>query len=177
MCGIERRLATGRDADVCSVASVFISRWDKAVMGKVPGELRDKLGIAIAQQTYKAYVELRGSERWQRLVDHGMRPQRLLWASTGTKDPHAPDTLYDALAAPDTINTMPDATLLAFADHGTVGEVMPADGGDAEATLTRFAQAGIDCGQLADDLQREGAESFVKSWNELLVSIGSETRL
>lgn len=178
MRGIERRLATGRDADVCSVASVFISRWDKAVMGKVPSELRDKLGIAIAQRTYKAYLELRNSERWQRLIGFGMRPQRLLWASTGTKDPNAPDTLYvKALAAPFTINTMPDATLLAFADHGTLGELMPADGGDAEATLTRFAQAGIDCGQLADDLQREGAESFVKSWNELLASIGSEVRL
>ncbi len=178
MRGIERRLATGRDADVCSVASVFISRWDKAVMGKVPSELRDKLGIAIAQQTYKTYIELRDSDRWQRLIDRGMRPQRLLWASTGTKDPNAPDTLYvKALAAPFTINTMPDATLLAFADHGTLGEVMTADDGDAEAMLIKFAQAGIDCGQLADDLQREGAESFVKSWNELLASIGSEVRL
>ncbi len=178
MRGIERRIQAGRDPDVCSVASVFISRWDKAVMGKVPGELRDTLGIAIAQQTYRAYLELRDSERWQRLIDRGMRPQRLLWASTGTKDPNAPDTLYvKALVAPFTINTMPGATLLAFADHGTLGEVMPADGGDAEATLTKFTQAGIDCGQLADDLQREGAESFVKSWNELLASISSEVRL
>lgn len=175
MRGIERRLATGRDADVCSVASVFISRWDKAVMGKVPAELRDKLGIAIAQRTYKAYLELRNSERWQRLIGLGMRPQRLLWASTGTKDPNAPDTLYvKALAAPFTINTMPDATLLAFADHGTLGGLMASD---AEATPAKFAQAGIDCDQLADDLQREGAESFVKSWTELLASIGSEVRL
>ncbi|MEO6804465.1 MAG: transaldolase [Granulicella sp.] len=178
MRGIERRLATGRDPDVCSVASVFISRWDKAVMGKVPIELRDKLGIAIAQRTYKAYLEMRSSERWQRLVDRGMRPQRLLWASTGTKDPDASDTLYvNALAAPFTINTMPDATLLAFADHGTLGGVMPADGGDAEATLAKFTKAGIDYDQLAEDLQREGAESFVKSWTELLASIGSEVKL
>jgi transaldolase len=178
MSGIERRIAAGRDPDVCCVASVFISRWDKAVMGKVPEELRDRLGIAVAQQTYKAYRELRDSERWQRLIDHGMRPQRLLWASTGTKDPDAPDTLYvKALAAPFTINTMPDATLLAFADHGTLGELMSADGGDAEATLARFAQAGINPDQLAADLQREGAESFVKSWTELLATISSEARL
>lgn len=177
MSGIERRIAAGRDPDVCSVASVFISRWDKAVMGKVPAELRDKLGIAIAQQTYKAYVELCQSERWQRLVDHGMRPQRLLWASTGTKDPDASDTLYvNALAAPFTINTMPDATLLAFADHGTLGEMMPDDSGDAEATLAKFSQAGIDHDQLAADLQREGAESFAKSWVELLATIGSRLK-
>jgi transaldolase len=178
MRGIERRITAGRDPDVCSVASVFISRWDKAMMGKVPVELRDKLGIAIAQRTYKAYVEVCHSERWQGLIARGMRPQRLLWASTGTKDPNASDTLYvNALAAPLTINTMPDATLLAFADHGTVGEVMDVSGGDAEATLTRFAQAGIDCDQLAENLQRDGAESFVKSWTELLASIASETRL
>lgn len=178
MRGIERRIQTGRDPDVCSVASVFISRWDKAVMGKVPEELRNRLGIAVAQQTYKAYRELRESERWQRLVGAGMRPQRLLWASTGTKDPNAPDTLYiSALAAPFTINTMPDATLLAFADHGTLGELMPADGGDAEATLAEFTRAGIDHDQLAANLQREGAESFVKSWTELLAGIGSEVKL
>jgi transaldolase len=177
MSGVERRIAAGRDPDVCSVASVFISRWDKAVMGKVPEELRDKLGIAIAQQTYKAYLELCNSERWQRLIGCGMRPQRLLWASTGTKDPNAPDTLYvKALAAPFTINTMPDATLLAFADHGTLGESMPADGGDAEAILAKFVQAGIDHDQLAADLQREGAESFVKSWDELLATIGSRLK-
>jgi transaldolase len=177
MSGIERRIAAGRDPDVCSVASVFISRWDKAVMGKVPQELRDRLGIAVAQQTYKADLELRDSKRWQRLIGLGMRPQRLLWASTGTKDPNAPDTLYvKALAAPFTINTMPDATLLAFADHGTLGELMRADGGDAEATLARFAQAGINHDQLADDLQREGAESFVKSWAELLTTIGSRLK-
>ncbi len=178
MRGIERRIQTGRDPDVCSVASVFISRWDKAAMDKVPEELRNRLGIAVAQQTYKAYRELRESERWQRLVDAGMRPQRLLWASTGTKDPNASDTLYiKALAAPFTINTMPDATLLAFADHGILGELMPADGGDAEATLAEFTRAGIDHDQLAANLQREGAESFVKSWTELLASIGSEVRL
>ncbi len=178
MRGIERRIQTGRDPDVCSVASVFISRWDKAVMDKVPEELRDRLGIAVAQQTYKAYRELRDSERWQRLIGAGMRPQRLLWASTGTKDHDASDTLYiKALAAPLTINTIPDATLLAFADHGTLGELMPVDGWDAEATLAEFAQAGINHDQLAADLQHEGTESFVKSWTELLASIGSEVRL
>ncbi len=178
MSGVERRIVAGRDPDVGCVASVFISRWDKAVMGKAPEELRNRLGIAVAQQTYKAYLELRDSERWQRLIDRGMRPQRLLWASTGTKDPNASDTLYvNALAAPFTINTMPDATLLAFADHGTLGEMMPADGGDAEATLAKFAQAGIDHDQLAADLQRDGAESFVKSWTELLATIGSEATL
>jgi transaldolase len=177
MRGIERRITAGRDPDVCSVASVFISRWDKAVMGKVPPELRDKLGIAIAQRTYKAYVELFQSERWQGLINRGMRPQRLLWASTGTKDPNASDTLYvNALAAPLTINTMPDATLHAFADHGTVGEVMDASGGHAEATLAKFTQAGIDHDQLAADLQREGAESFVKSWVELLATIDSRLK-
>jgi transaldolase len=178
MRGIERRIQAGRDPDVCSVASVFISRWDKAVMGKVPAELQNRLGIAVAKRTYKAYRELRDSERWQRLASLGMRPQRLLWASTGTKDPDASDILYiKALAAPFTINTIPDTTLLAFADHGTLGELMPVDGGDAEATLAEFAQAGIGHDQLADDLQREGAESFVKSWTELLASISSEAKL
>jgi transaldolase len=163
MSGVERRIVAGR--------------WDKAVMGKVPKELRDRLGIAVAQQTYKAYLELRDSERWQRLIDRGMRPQRLLWASTGTKDPDAPDTLYvKALAAPFTIDTMPDATLLAFADHGALGEGMPDDGGDAEATLAKFARAGIDHDQLAADLQHEGAESFVKSWAELLATMGSRLK-
>ncbi|CAN5696810.1 transaldolase [soil metagenome] len=178
MRGIERRIATGRDPNVCSVASVFISRWDRAILGKVPEDLKNKLGIAIAKRTYKAYRDLRDSERWRKLIQAGMRPQRLLWASTGTKDPNASETLYvEALAAPDTINTMPDATLLAFADHGTIDELMPADGGDAEATIARFAQAGVDSEQLADRLQTEGAESFVKSWAELLASIGSEGRL
>jgi transaldolase len=176
--GIERRIQAGLDPDVCSVASVFISRWDKAVMGKVPEELEDNLGIALARQTYKAYRELLDSQRWLRLANFGARPQRLLWASTGTKDPHASDTLYiNALAAPFTINTIPDATLLAFADHGTLGELMPADGGDAELMLAKFTQAGINHDQLAADLQHEGAESFVKSWNELLNSIRSKSEL
>jgi transaldolase len=176
--GIERRIQASLDPDVCSVASVFISRWDKAVMGKVPEELEDNLGIALARQTYKAYRELLDSQRWLRLANFGARPQRLLWASTGTKDPHASDTLYiNALAAPFTINTIPDATLLAFADHGTLGELMPADGGDAELMLAKFTQAGINHDQLAADLQHEGAESFVKSWNELLNSIRSKSEL
>lgn len=153
--GIERRIEAGLDPDVCSVASVFISRWDKAVMGKVPEELKDNLGIAIARQTYKAYRDLLDSSRWLRLANSGARPQRLLWASTGTKDPHASDILYiKALAAPFTINTIPEATLLAFADHGTLGELMPADGGETETMLAKFTQAGINHDQLAADLQR-----------------------
>jgi transaldolase len=176
--GIERRIQAGLDPDVCSVASVFISRWDKAVMSKIPKELKDKLGIAVARQTYKAYRELLDSPRWLRLANFGARPQRLLWASTGTKDPDASDILYiQALAAPFTINTIPDKTLLAFADHGTVGELMPAGGGDADKMIARFSQAGIGHDQLAADLQREGAEAFVKSWNELLGSIRSKSEL
>lgn len=175
MRGIERRIAAGLNPDVCSVASLFISRWDKATMGKVAKDLQNHLGIAVAQRTYKAYRQLLDSERWQRLANAGARPQRLLWASTGTKDPSASDVLYiRALAAPFTINTIPDATLLAFADHGKLGELMPVDGGDAEKMIAKFAQAGIDHDQLAADLQREGAESFVKSWNELLGSIASK---
>jgi transaldolase len=137
--------------------------------------LQHKLGIAVAKRTYKAYRQLLDSERWQRLANAGARPQRLLWASTGTKDPNASDVLYiKALAAPFTINTIPDATLLAFADHGELGELMPADGGDAEKLITKFGNAGIDYQQLAADLQREGTESFVKSWNELLSAIASK---
>ena len=175
MRGIERRIEAGLNPAVCSVASLFISRWDKATMGKVTKDLQNHLGIAVAQRTYKAYRELLNSERWQRLANSGARPQRLLWASTGTKDPAASDVLYiRALAAPFTINTIPDATLLAFADHGTLGELMPVDGGNAEKIIARFAQAGIDHDQLAADLQREGAESFVKSWKDLLGSIASK---
>jgi transaldolase len=145
-------------------------------MGKVPEELKDTLGIAVAKQTYKAYRELLDSARWLRLANAGARPQRLLWVSTGTKDPHASDVLYiKALAAPFTVNTIPDATLLAFADHGALGEPMHADGGDAEEMIARFAQAGIKCDQLAADLQREGAESFIKAWNEMLGSIRSKS--
>ena len=162
--GVERRIQAGLRPDVCSVASVFISRWDKATMGKVPTELQDNLGIAVAKQTYEAYRQLLDSPRWLRLANAGARPQRLLWASTGTKNPNASDVLYiKALAAPFTINTIPDATLHAFADHGVLGELLPFDGGDAEKVIDKFAQAGVDHDRLAADLQRKGAESFVKA--------------
>jgi transaldolase len=174
--GIERRIAAGLDPNVHSVASMFISRWDKAVMGKVPKELQDLLGIAIAKRTYKAYRELLASPRWRKAASAGAPPQRLLWASTGTKDPKASDILYiKALASPETINTIPEKTLLAFADHGALGEVLPEDGGDAESVIAAFAKAGIDDAQLAADLQREGAESFVESWKDLLNRIGSKS--
>jgi transaldolase len=176
MRGIERRIEAGLDADVPSVASVFISRWDVAVADQVPDELRNRLGIAVGQRTYAAYRELLDSERWQRLANEGARPQRLLFASTGTKDPDASDTLYiEAFPAPLTINTMPEKTLLAFADHGKVGEPLPADGGDAAEVLARFNDAGIDTDALAARLQKEGAEAFAKSWNELLGTIRSES--
>ena len=176
MRGVERRIEAGLTPDVRSVASVFISRWDKATMGKVGKDLQDHLGIAVAKRAYQAYRQLLDSERWQRLANAGARPQRLLWASTGTKDPAASDVLYiKALAAPFTINTIPDATLLAFANHGKLGELLPVDdGGDAEKMIAKFGKAGIDYDQLAADLQREGTESFVKSWNELLGSIASK---
>ena len=173
--GIERRIAAGLDPKVRSVASMFISRWDKAVMGKVPKDLQNRLGIAIAKRTYKAYRDLLASPRWQKAASAGAQPQRLLWASTGTKDPDASEVLYiEALAAPDTINTIPEKTLLAFADHGTVGVLLPVDGGDAERVIAAFAKAGIDDDQVADELQREGADSFVKSWKDLLDRIGSK---
>jgi transaldolase len=173
--GIERRIAAGLDPKVRSVASMFISRWDKAVMGKVPKDLQDRLGIAIAKRTYKAYRDLLASPRWRKAAGSGAQPQRLLWASTGTKDPKASDTLYvKALAAPDTINTIPEKTLLAFADHGTLGEVLPEDGGDAEKVISAFAKAGVNDEQLAADLQREGAASFVASWKDLLNCIESK---
>lgn len=175
--GIERRIEAGLDPEVASVASLFVSRWDKAIVDKVPDELRNRLGIAIGQRTYKAYRELLASPRWRKLADAGALPQRLLWASTSTKDPSAPDTLYiEALAAPDTINTMPGDTLQAFADHGRIDGVMDVDGGDAEAALATFTKAGVDIDELAAQLQREGAASFVKSWNELLDSIADKTR-
>ena len=174
--GIERRIEKGMNPDVVSVASVFISRWDKAVQGRVPGELRNRLGIAIAGRTYRAYRELLDSHHSECLASAGARHQRLLWASTGTKDPQASDVLYvEALAAPDTINTMPDATLLAFADHGEIRGVMAEDGGDAEAVLAEFEQAGTDVAALADQLQREGAEAFVKSWTDLLERIAAKS--
>jgi transaldolase len=175
MRGLERRIDAGLSPDVPSVASLFISRWDKAVMDEVPDELRDKLGIAVAKRSYRAYRELLDSERFHRLANEGARPQRLLWASTGTKDPEASDVLYvEALAAPFTINTMPDKTLLAFADHGQVREPLPADGGEADEVLAAFNEARIDTDALAVRLQEEGKESFDKSWHELLDTIASE---
>ncbi|HTU20795.1 MAG TPA: transaldolase [Gemmataceae bacterium] len=174
--GIERRIAAGLRPDVGSVASVFVSRWDAAVMGKTPEELRDRLGIAVARQIYKAYRGLLDSPRWQRLDNAGARPQRLLWASTGTKDPKASDVLYvKSLAAPFTVNTMPEGTLKALADHGEVGPILPAHGGDCEEVLAKFAEAGIDVRALAARLQDEGAKSFVKSWQELLEVIASKS--
>jgi transaldolase len=174
--GVERRIEAGLNPAVASVASVFISRWDVAISGKAPGELSNRLGIAIAQRTYKAYLELLASRRFQRAANAGARAQRLLWASTGTKDPKAPDTLYvKALAAPFTINTMPENTLKAFADHGDVGELLAADGGDCERVLASFTKAGIAVDALAAQLQNEGAASFVKSWNDLMTCVESKS--
>jgi transaldolase len=174
--GIERRLDAGLNPNVGSVASVFISRWDAAVMDKLPDALRDQLGIAIAKRTYKAYRSLLGSPRWQRAYNAGARPQRLLWASTGTKDPKASDILYiKALAAPFTVNTMPEGTLNALAQHTDLGTLLPADGGDCEEVLGRFAKSGIDVDRLAAQLQDEGAKSFVKSWNDLMSVIASKS--
>jgi transaldolase len=174
--GIERRIDAGLKPEVGSVASVFISRWDAAVASKVPAALRNKLGIAIAKRTYKAYRELLDSPRWQRTYNAGARPQRLLWASTGTKDPNASDVLYiKALGAPFTVNTMPERTLKALADHGEISEIMSPDGGDCETVLDQFATAGIDVYDLAATLQEEGAKSFVNSWNELMDVIASKS--
>jgi transaldolase len=173
--GIERRIEAGLQPVVGSVGSVFVSRWDSAVMGKVPDSLRGQLGIAIAKRTYKTYRALLASPRWQRVFNSGARPQRLLWASTGTKDPRASDVLYiKALAAPFTVNTMPESTLNALADHGELGTILPADGGDCEEVLAQFAQAGVDVDALATQLQDEGAKSFVKSWNDLMAVISSK---
>jgi transaldolase len=174
--GIERRIAAGLSPDVASVASLFISRWDAAVASQVPAPLRNRLGIAIAQRAYKAYRELLGSARSQRIYNEGGRPQRLLWASTGTKDPSASDILYiKALAAPFTVNTMPEGTVKAFADHGEVGGVIPPDGGDCEEVLAQFAKAGVDVDALAAKLQDDGAKSFVKSWDELMKVISAKS--
>jgi len=174
--GIERRIDAGLTPVVASVASVFISRWDAAVKGKVPETLSNQLGIAIAKRTYKAYRELLASPRWQRAFNFGARPQRLLLASTGTKDPKASDILYiKALAAPFTVNTMPEGTLKALAEHGEIGELLPADGGDGEKVLAEFARAGIDIDSLAARLQDEGAKSFVSSWNELMDVIAAKS--
>jgi transaldolase len=174
--GIERRIAAKRDPRVASVASLFVSRWDKAISDKAPPELRNRLGIAIGGRTYRAYQELLASPRWKKLDAAGARPQRLLWASTGTKDPKASDTLYvEALAAPGTIDTIPEKTLRAFAEHGQIKGVMAEDGGDAEAVLARFAKAGVDADALAIQLQREGAQAFVKSWKELMTRVADKS--
>ena len=177
MRGVRRRIDADLEPAVHSVASIFISRWDKSVTGREPEGLKDRLGIAIAGQAYRAYRELLVSPEWRELAAKGAVPQRLLWASTGTKDPAASDILYvSALAAPDTVNTMPEATLHAFADHGKLTGGLAADGGDSEEVLKRFAHAGIHAHRLADHLQREGADEFVKSWRELLQSIETKTQ-
>ena len=176
MRGIERRVAAKLQPEIESVASVFISRWDAAVKDKVPEALRNQLGIAMGKRTYKAYRALLDSPRWQRVFNEGARPQRLLWASTGTKDPGASDILYiRSLAAPFTVNTMPEGTLKALADHGDLGEMLPTDGGDSEEVLARFARAGIDVDALANQLQDEGAKAFVTSWKELMGVIAAKS--
>jgi transaldolase len=176
MRGVERRIAAGLDPKVASVASIFVSRWDVAVKDKVSDGFRNRLGIAIAMRAYKAYRDLLASKRWLKLSGSGVRPQRLLWASTGTKDPAASDILYiEALAAPDTINTIPEKTLLAFARHGKVKNVLPVDGGYAEAVIAEFTREGINDEALAADLQREGTEAFDKSWSDLMSRIASKS--
>lgn len=175
--GIERRIEAGRDPLVGSVASLFVSRWDKASADGLPEELQNKLGIAMSQRAHRAYRELLASRRWKKLADAGAKPQRLLWASTGVKDPKARDTLYlEALAAPDTVNTIPEKTLKAFADHGKVGKPMADDGGDGEAMLKKIADAGVDIDALAEQLQKEGAESFVESWNHLIKGVADKAK-
>jgi transaldolase len=175
--GVERRIAAGLNPNVDSVASVFVSRWDAAVKTKVPAELHNRLGIAIAQRVYEASHELQGSQRWERIYNFGARPQRLLWASTGVKDPNASAILYvKSLAAPFTVNTMPEGTLKALAEYSEFSGVMQIGGGDSEATLKQFAEAGVDIQALAAQLQDEGAKSFVKSWESLMSVIGSKSR-
>ena len=177
MRGLERRIAAGLSPDVRSVASLFISRWDKATMDKVPDRDRDKLGVAIGQQTYKAYRDVLESDRWQRLANTGARAQRLLFASTGTKDPKASDVLYiGSLAAPNTVNTMPEETLLAFGEHGRVSGAIPRNGADCEQVLAEFGRVGIDVARLGADLQTEGAKSFDDSWKDLLNAIETKSK-
>lgn len=175
MKGLERRIDAGLDAGVASVASLFLSRWDVAVAEEVPAELRNKLGLAVGRDAYRVYRELTDSDRWQRLANHGARPQRLLYASTGTKDPDAPDTLYiSGFASPNTVNTMPEGTLLAFADHGEVPPLLDPAGGDAAEMMGRFGEAGIDLTALGRQLQQEGADAFVASWNQLIERIATK---
>ena len=177
MRGLEKRVAAGLDPDVRSVASVFISRWDRAIVEDVPDALKNKLGIAVGQHAYRAYRELIASDRWQRLANAGARPQRLLFASTSSKDKRAHDTLYvEALAAPNTVNTMPEETLRAFADHGKLSGVLTPDGGDCDAVLAAHAKAGVDVEALAKKLQADGAKAFVASWEDLLKSIGAKSK-
>ncbi|HEY1285323.1 MAG TPA: transaldolase [Solirubrobacterales bacterium] len=176
--GIERRIGAGLDPAVHSVASIFMSRWDVAVSDEAPEELRNRLGLAVGFRAYRAYRELLDSDRMQRLMNEGARPQRLLWASTGTKDPDASDVLYiEGFASPFTVNTMPEPTLHAFADHGEIGDLVPADGGDCEDVLAQFEQAGIGVDALAVRLQEEGKVAFAKSWEEMLETIESKRRV
>ncbi|MEO7761941.1 MAG: transaldolase [Casimicrobiaceae bacterium] len=178
MRGIERRIDAGLDPDIASVASLFVSRWDVAVKERVPEAMHNRLGVAISMVTYKTHCDLLASPRWKRLADAGAKPQRMLWASTGTKDPAARDTLYvEALAAPGTINTIPEKTLLAYADHGRVGALLPRDGGYAEQVLDEFRREGVDDTEVAATLQREGADSFAKSWGELLARIAEKSEV
>ena len=175
MRGIERRISAGLDPHVDSISSVFMSRWDAAVLHQVPERLRGRLAVAVGLKTYQGYRKLMDSERWQRLANEGARTQRLLWASTSAKDPETPDTFYvQSLSAPNTVNTMPESTLVAFRDHGVVGAPMPTDGGDADATLSEFRAAGVDVAALGAKLQSDGAESFVASWNDLLTRIDDQ---
>jgi transaldolase len=178
MRGLERRVAAGLSADVRSVASLFVSRWDRAVAEKAPAELRNTLGLAVGRQAYKAYRDILDSDRFQRLQNVGARPQRLLFASTGTKDKNAPDTLYiSGLAAPNTVNTMPEETLHAFAEHGVTGAALSRDGGDSEAVLAAYLRAGIDLTELSMQLQSDGAKGFVTSWKELMGAIDSKSKV
>jgi len=176
--GLERRVAAGLSPDVRSVASLFVSRWDRAILETVPPALSNTLGLAVSRQAYRAYRDVLDSDRFQRLANRGARAQRLLFARTGTKDKNASDTLYiEGLAAPNTVNTMPEDTLLAFAGHGTVADVLPRDGNGAEATLDAHTRAGIDLAALASRLQSEGAQGFVKSWQSLLSAIDAKARV
>jgi transaldolase len=173
--GVERRVEAGLNPNVASVASLFISRWDGAVADQVPDELRNRLGIAVGKTSYRAYRELVHSDRWFRLANEGARTQRLLWASTGTKDPDASDVLYiEGLTSPFTVSTMPEKTLAAFADHGEVGELLSPDGDDADEILAAFNEAGIDTDALAVKLQRDGAEAFSKSWRDMLETLSKQ---